>query len=222
MAGSAWFKVTSVGLNITRKTKPPFEQWESEVVISELRRKSEPWWRGDLYLRGEEWYGEDKATSIFDPLTMDVKTWQNNASICRRIDLSRRREELTYSHHAEVAYLEPEQFAKESPHLAKLTSEGLQDHYLALAIENGLSIRKLRDAINADKGHEGVSFEVGALNERADALAKKVGSLISNVKKDLPTMGHDAVEHLLHAHDELNAASDELTIVMKKHGKLAA
>ena len=204
MAGSAWFKVTAVGLNITRKTKPPFEQWETEVVGSELRRKSEPWWRGDLYLKGEEWYGEDRATSVFDPLTMDVKTWQNNASVCGRIEFSRRREELTYSHHAEVAYLEPD----------------AQDKYLQIAIDNLLSVRKLRDLIAS--GGEDVAFATKPLNQRADALAKKVGSLVDDVERDLPTMGHDAVEHLLHAHDELVAADDELTRVMKKAGKKAA
>ena len=76
MASNPWFKVTPVGLDITRKTPPPFEQWESEVQVSEYRRKSEPWWRGDLYLKGEEWYGENRATSVFDPLTMNGRASQ--------------------------------------------------------------------------------------------------------------------------------------------------
>ena len=148
MADSAWFKVTAVGLDITRKTKPPFEQWESEVVIAELRRKSEPWWRGDLYLKGEEWYGENKATSIFDPLTMDVKTWQNNASICRRIERSRRREELTFSHHAEVAYSEPEQFP-DGRALADITEAPRRpDAFLARALVSSPRLLLLDEPTN--------------------------------------------------------------------------
>lgn len=222
MAASTWFKPTAVGLNITRKTKPPFEQWESEVVVAELRRKNEPWWRGDLYLKGEEWYGEDQATSVFDPLTMDVKTWQNNASVCGRIEISRRREELTYSHHAEVAYLEPDQFPADSALRKMNDASRLQDYYLALAIENGLAVRKLRDKINADKGRENVSFEVGEFHERAQALAKKAGALIEAVEFAWPTMGQESVAYLLTAHDSLDAAAEELARVLKKKGKKEA
>ena len=222
MADSAWFKVTAVGLDITRKTKPPFEQWESEVVIAELRRKSEPWWRGDLYLKGEEWYGENKATSIFDPLTMDVKTWQNNASICRRIERSRRREELTFSHHAEVAYLEADQFPEGSALAEMNDAPRMQDFYLAMAIENGLSVRALRDKINADKGREEVSFEVDEFDERAKKLAEKVAALIEKVEFAWPMMGQDTIAYLLTAHDALDAAADELARVLKKAEKKAA
>ena len=222
MSDSAWFKVTAVGLDITRKTKPPFEQWESEVVIAELRRKSEPWWRGDLYLKGEEWYGENKATSIFDPLTMDVKTWQNNASICRRIERSRRREELTFSHHAEVAYLEADQFPEGSALAEMNDAPRMQDYYLAMAIENGLSVRALRDKINADKGRETISFEVDEFDERAKKLAEKVAALIEKVEFAWPMMGQDTIAYLLTAHDALDAAADELARVLKKAEKEAA
>ena len=222
MAGNAWFKVTPVGLNITRKSKPPFEQWETEVVGSELRRKSEPWWRGDLYLKGSEWYGEDRASSVFDPLTMDVKTWINNAAVCSRIEKPRRRENLTYSHHVEVAYLEPEQFPEDSA-LAKMNDTArMQDYYLQKAIDNLLSVRALRDLINDHKGKKKVEFEIGEFNERADKLAKKVGKLIDEVEFAWPTMGKDAVEYLFTAHDSLDAAADELVRVQKKAGKKAA
>ena len=222
MAGAAWFQPTAIGLNITRKTKPPFEQWETEILGAELRRKAEPWLRGDLYLQGEEWYGEDQATSIFDNLTMDIKTWQNNASVCSRIEISRRREDLTFSHHSEVAYLEPEQFPEDSAMRKMNDPKRMQDFYLQQAVDNGLSVRALRDLINDAKGKKKVEFEVGEFDERADKLAKKVGKLIEAIEFAWPTMGKDAVEYLFTAHDSLDAAADELVKVQKKAGKKAA
>lgn len=60
-------------------------------------------WAGDWLAYGEDKYGEE-AFAILD---VKDKTLANWASTCRRVAPSRRREELRYSHHAEVAPLPP-------------------------------------------------------------------------------------------------------------------
>lgn len=226
MAGNAWFKVTPVGLDITRKTPAPFKQWETEMLGAEMRRRSAPCIRGDLFNLGVDWYGEDRASSVIDPAwgVGALSTWQNNGSVMNRVEYSRRREELTYSHYAEVAYLAPDQFANPRAKRGQsmLSSEKLQDYYMETAIENGLSVRALRSLIKSDKGEVDVEFNVGALNDRCETLRRKVGSLVDDVKQDLPTMGTDAAEHLINAHDELSEAKRTLDAVYRKQGKKAA
>jgi len=146
-----WIKYHLTHLEFTRKTKPPFEQWEKEIVGSETRRRSDSWWRGDLYNQGVIWYGENMTSSIFDPNEWDtqgLKTFQNNASVCKRIEPKRRLKGLSFSHHAEVCYLDPEQF--EDP--ARTNAQDLQDYYLKIALENKFGIRQLREKIKKDKG----------------------------------------------------------------------
>jgi len=167
----SWIKYHFTHLEFTNSSKPPFEQWKDEVVGSETRRRSDPWWRGDLYNQGVAWYGEDVASSIFDPDDwgeQSLKTFQNNASVCDRIDTSRRRERLSFSHHAEVAYLEPEQF--EDP--PRTTTESLQDYYLEIAVENKFSIRQLRDKIKFDRGNKAPPLK--PLYERLLSTAEKI------------------------------------------------
>jgi hypothetical protein len=169
----SWIKYHITHLEFTRKTKPPFEQWENEIIGSETRRKSDPWWRGDLYNQGSVWYGENMASSIFDPEDwgeQSLKTFQNNASVCARIEASRRREKLSYSHHAEVAYLEPKE----------------QDRFLQLAIDEKLSIRKLREQIQEDQKKKGkeVKFNVGPIDTRLNKLADKAEALLEELAGD--------------------------------------
>jgi len=186
-----WIHYLVIGLEIERKTAPPFEQWEGEIRVTETMRFSAPWHRGDLYLKGEEWYGEDRATSVFDPMLHDVKTWQNNASVCRRIQLSRRREELSYSHHAEVSPLEPAQ----------------QDTYLQLAVDNLLSVRQLREKIRADLGDDDVRFRTRPFDERAQDLADKGERLAEEISRKLPVAGEDAAAVLTEGVEKFREAA---------------
>jgi hypothetical protein len=64
------------------------------------------WWVGDWLQYGAAKWGEKYAEAA--RITgYDVKTLRNIAYVAKRFDLSRRRDKLTWSHHAEVAVLEP-------------------------------------------------------------------------------------------------------------------
>jgi hypothetical protein len=85
------------------------------------------WWVGDWLQYGASRWGEKYAEAA--RITgYDVKTLRNIVYVARRFDLSRRRDKLTWSHHAEVAQLEPDD----------------QDRWLDRAVADHLSVADLR------------------------------------------------------------------------------
>jgi hypothetical protein len=88
------------------------------------------WWIGDWVNFGNAKFGE-KYTRAARITGYDVKSLMNMAYVASRFELARRRESLTWSHHAELAALQPEE----------------QDDWLAFAEEKRLSVRRLRDEL---------------------------------------------------------------------------
>lgn len=84
-------------------TDLPYEHWVEVGETLRLISRSIQWYVGDWLAYGEDHYGED----AFSHLEQSDKTLANWASTCRHIEPSRRREEVSYSVHAEVAPLEP-------------------------------------------------------------------------------------------------------------------
>jgi hypothetical protein len=66
------------------------------------------WWLGDWIRYGTARWGE-KYVEAAKLTGLDSKTLRNIAYVASRFDLSRRRDNLTWTHHAEVAALRPEQ-----------------------------------------------------------------------------------------------------------------
>jgi hypothetical protein len=85
------------------------------------------WWLGDWLQYGATRWGE-KYVEAARITGYDVKTLRNYAYVAKRFDLSRRRDKLTWSHHAEVAVLEPHE----------------QDRWLDRALLDHLSVSDLR------------------------------------------------------------------------------
>jgi hypothetical protein len=85
------------------------------------------WWVGDWIRYGAARWGE-KYVEAARITGLDGKTLRNIAYVASRFDVSRRRDNLTWTHHAEVAALAPEQ----------------QDSWLEQALELRLSPGDLR------------------------------------------------------------------------------
>ena len=85
------------------------------------------WWMGDYYIALGKRYGETYS----DNLPFADGTKQNCVAICKAFETSRRRENLTFSHHCEVSALDPRE----------------QDRWLDLAEQHNLSKRALRRSI---------------------------------------------------------------------------
>lgn len=186
----AWLKLGRRQLRVTRKTPPKFNVWERLVLGMDVEIEAGAYWRGDLMVWGTVWFGEDRATSAINPDYGTVKTWENNLAVCRRVPpdligvsehgvlrwdpkaVTRRLAGLRYSHTAEVAYLDPDD----------------QALYLAMALENGLSVRDLRAKIKFDKDGVGgdplgdpVEFQTGSTVERMRALVNRIDRLLEKL-----------------------------------------
>lgn len=88
------------------------------------------WWLGDWYRYGEATYGEIAAQAV-DELGFSYETVKADVWVACKVESVRRRTGLSWSHHKEVAALEPEQ----------------QDYWLARAEAEGMSREELRYAI---------------------------------------------------------------------------
>jgi len=90
------------------------------------------WWVGDWLLVGSQRWGE-KYTETAKITGLDAKTLRNVAWVASRFSVSRRRDTLTWSHHAELASLS--------------TSD--QDYWLERAATERLSVADLRIEVRA-------------------------------------------------------------------------
>jgi hypothetical protein len=93
------------------------------------------WLIGEWWIFGEHRYGDRKA--VVEAPDWEGPSYQackDAATVVRAFERSRRRDLLSFNHHAEVAAL----------------SAALQDEWLDLAESDGLSVMKLRAASRAN------------------------------------------------------------------------
>jgi hypothetical protein len=105
--------------------------------FGEIGRCSQ-WWLGDWIHYGNTKFGERYSRAV--KLTgYDVQSLMNMVYVASRFDVSRRRENLSWSHHATLAALEADQ----------------QDYWLARAAADKLSVADLRVELRgARRTHE--------------------------------------------------------------------
>jgi hypothetical protein len=86
-----------------------FNEWlAAGRQISRISTAS-AWWVGDWLVYGERAYGS-RYRAALELTPYDYKTLRNYAWVARRFEVSRRRDALSFQHHAEVAAMqEPEQ-----------------------------------------------------------------------------------------------------------------
>jgi hypothetical protein len=110
----------------------PIETWKLVGARIGGYAEATTWWLGDWLLFGRIKYGRRYKDGI--ALTgLDYQTLRNYAVVARRFDPSRRRDNLSFQHHAEVCAL----------------SDELQDLWLDLAGANGWSKSELRRHLRA-------------------------------------------------------------------------
>src|SRR4051812_45810469 len=85
-----------------------FEQWVLHGRRLGAIGRGVGWWIGDWLRFGNARYGE-KYVQASKITGYDVQTLMNMVYVASSVDVSRRREHLSWSHHAEVAALEPEE-----------------------------------------------------------------------------------------------------------------
>jgi site-specific DNA-methyltransferase (adenine-specific) len=111
-----------------------FEGWQADGEILQQMEWSVSFWLGDWWNFGERKWGELSAQAIREITGRERGTVWNYAYVARSVDASRRREELSFSHHYEVAKV-----ARDDADLA--------DELLDRAVEQKLTREELRDAV---------------------------------------------------------------------------
>jgi hypothetical protein len=110
----------------------PYERWEAIGRALWAMEWGRLWWLGDWLAYGECAYGERAAQAEaldgYDYATLSGARW-----VCSRIEAARRRPELSFAHHQEVAALAPAE----------------QERWLAAAAREGWSVRELRAVLRA-------------------------------------------------------------------------
>ncbi len=99
------FKLHKTGLEAIGD--PSFEQWSECGRFIQKANGSVNLWLGDWLNYGEKKWGEKYAQAI-EETGLEEQTLTNAAYVAKHVDFSRRRENLPFSQHAEVASLEPD------------------------------------------------------------------------------------------------------------------
>jgi hypothetical protein len=84
-----------------------YDEWEQVGKTLGRQRAAWKWWVGDWLNFGERTYGEMYAQGM-EATGLDYGQLNNIAWVARSVSSSRRREQLSWSHHYEVAKLEPD------------------------------------------------------------------------------------------------------------------
>lgn len=124
MATNAALKIIdeSPALGLDVPEGQSFEQWTEMGRSLASASKVLNWWIGDWWAAGSHRYGERAAVAAQGIFGREFGSLANLASVCRAFQTSRRREHLSFTHHAEVAGLPP---AKADALLDKAERENL-------------------------------------------------------------------------------------------------
>lgn len=111
------------------------EEWEKVGLRLGGRSRSTSWWVGDWVRFGQHRYPGDTYGFASRVTGYDEKTLRNFAYVAGRYDQRRRRETLTWSHHAELARLEADD----------------QDRWLNEAERRRLTVVALRERVRHEQ-----------------------------------------------------------------------
>jgi hypothetical protein len=146
------------------------------VTFAEYRRlghalgrmgKAAQWWYGDWMLVGEQRFGEEYAQAVSET-GLDENTLLSAQYVASRFPPARRREVLSWSHHREVAALEPE----------------LADKWLDRAEKESWSRAELRRQLRPAGDPKTERDDEAREAEQASALAK----ILVGLKDDSPVV----------------------------------
>lgn len=88
--------------------EPTFEQWQKCGDWIKRANGSVHFWLGDWLNFGERKWGE-QYSQVIEDTDFDYQTLRNDKWVAGKVDLSRRRDNLSFEHHKEVADLAPEE-----------------------------------------------------------------------------------------------------------------
>ncbi|MFF4188232.1 LmbU family transcriptional regulator [Streptomyces sp. NPDC001691] len=141
----------------------PERSWEQ--IGTNLRElvNSSAWWLADWLIYGEAAYGWRRYKEAIERTGLDYQTLRNYAWVARRFEHHRRRDNLSFAHHAEVTRLSPPE----------------QDYWLRKAEQQKWSRNELRRAVRASLAAQNDTAEIaqdGAEQQDVPQLAKSAAA----------------------------------------------
>ncbi|TQM79926.1 hypothetical protein FHX81_2240 [Saccharothrix saharensis] len=112
-----------------------FDAWQQAGLRVARIANSSAWYLGDWLVYGKEKY-RDRYRQAIDLVGLDYQTLRNYAWVARKVEYPRRRKDLSFQHHAEVAPLPPAD----------------QSRWLDLAERHGWTRSRLRQAVRGGLG----------------------------------------------------------------------
>jgi len=127
----AYCELSPISLKFRREVTE--QEWQKVFNALSLFDKCIHFWIGDcLAYKKQSWGMYDE---LVDKTGFDKTTLMHDKVVAQQIEPCRRRQNLSFGHHTDVASLEPDQ----------------QDKWLTKASEEKLTIRELREGIRRDK-----------------------------------------------------------------------
>jgi hypothetical protein len=145
-----------------------YEDWLRYGSRLGLAGRNAAWWVGDWVRYGTARYGS-KYSAACRVTGYDRQTLMNYVYVASRFDVSRRRENLSWSHHAELAARETEE---QEAWLNRTALERLTVHDLREAL-NAAGSRKRAVATAAQEAEAGVSIAQRKPREEPPARAAR-------------------------------------------------
>ena len=113
---------------------PSWEQAEDAARHLDVMGRNVAWWTGDFLNYIEDIF-PDQWTQLIPDTGWDNKTLMNWKWVCAQVRKNGRYENLSFSHHSEIAKFDPE----------------IQDMWLERAMEGAWTLKRLREEIRGPK-----------------------------------------------------------------------
>ena len=147
------FVLPRIGMNFPQQL--PYEKWLGIGRQLAAASTSSSWCLGDWLIHGENAYNGRYRDAV-ERTSLDYQTLRNYAWVARRFALSRRRDTLSFAHHAEVAGL----------------PEHEQDFWLRKAEEQSWSRNRLRQEVRASLAERATGDDGAAAGPAAGSPAR--------------------------------------------------
>ena len=152
---------------------------------------SASWWVADWLAYGESQF-KDRYDEAIRRTSLSYQTLRNYAWVARRFDLSRRRDTLSFGHHAEVAALEP---PEQAYWLRKAEEHGWSRNQLRAEVRASRRERQIGSSIPGDAVSEaGQQDDEHAVDLLVDGLSIRMNSFELERCKDAATKNGLTVE----------------------------
>lgn len=131
------WNLSAIGLKLTDPDLP-FARFEELCFMLGRFHEAVRFAIGDAILIGEKLYGEE-AFQAFESLHLSEDGRREYLRVSERVPRSRRRKDLSWSHHRAVASLPP---VEQKEWLKRASEEGLSHHEMRDALRNGAEPRQ--------------------------------------------------------------------------------